>query len=270
MRIYEIAPGEKRIIHKLKFKKMWQKLIIPHCSEILKIYSLSNKVLYRGIENQVSTIFRGTSRIDRKPRDSYLMLSELFELGLKHLGMTALRSNSIFAISDEEIAKNFGNQTFIIFPINGFEYTWTKHTDLSFGNRLNFKHRWMNLNVDEIIKQAWTSDTLNSNSYKPETWLVDDNFIDPTQSLETNIQNINNLLIKHNVSPIKPIDLIDITKFKDFFEPQNTGLLDMLKDSGSHNSKETLINGSYYAFNTSYYEYAILHALRQFKNSKEL
>ena len=266
MKISEIAPGEKRTVQTSKFDKIWNKLIVPNCSEILKIYTSSNKLLYRGMKC-AGPIFRGSSRQDRKPRDSYLFLNDLFDVGLKRLGMTALRSNSTFVISNENIALNFGDFVYIIFPLDGFEYTWTKHTDISLGNRQTFKNHWLNANISEIINQAWQNEPHYLNSYESENWLLDNDLIDPTQSLEENMHNINNLLAKHNISAIRPIDLIHIESFKDFFEPRNTGLLDMLKNSSKSNPKETLIKGSYYAFDTGFFNNKIIRKLQQYGNS---
>lgn len=45
-------------------------------------------------------------------------------------GCSALRSNSTFVTSNIMSSRNFGD-AYIIFPINGFEYTWTNIEDIT-------------------------------------------------------------------------------------------------------------------------------------------
>ena len=250
MRLHEINPGEKRKLQKSKFESVWDKLIVPNCSEILSMYKLSNSLLYRGLKHDFGLIFRGSSRTNRRPLDSYLTLSELFEVGLKSIGMTALRSNSIFASNKPSIAGAFGDYVYIIFPIDGFEYTWFSDADITLGNQYPFLKGWANSDIIDTITQAWESEEYLRDYYAPN-FMRDPSVVDLTKNLSSNINNINKLLGRHNIPPIQPIDLIDVEKFKIYYNPQKTGLLDMMKNS-KYSPKETMITGSYYAFDNCY------------------
>ena len=271
MRINEIAPGDKRNLRESQFEKIWDRLIIPNCKEILEMYVSSNALFYRGSSTRSSLVFRGSSRNDRRPRDSHLFFSELFELGLKELGMTALRSNSIFVTNKQMLANSFGEYTYIIFPIDGFEYTWTKHIDITLNNRLTFLHNWANSGVCDIIEHAWTKH-LNNILKKPfdngsKSWIYDGTVLNLFNDVKSNLLKINDILISNNYTPIEPNDLIDLDKFNNFFEPRNTGLLDMMYNS-KVSAKETMIKGSYYAFDVPNYSYLIKDKLDDYNPKK--
>ena len=257
MRICEIAPGEKRNVQISKFDEVWNRLIVPNCSEILKIYSSSNKLLYRRTKKYTNKIFRGTSRNDRRPLDSYLFLSELFDIGLKYLGMTALKSNSIFASNDRSGTYQFGHNDYIIFPIDGFKYTYTKFADLTLNNEFEFIKHWANTEICSILNQTFLKD-FNIDQINNDHNFWTSEFFNINDNLESIFLKINSLLIKHNIPPIKPIDLIDMDKFIDYIEPKNTGLLDILN---SPRQFEVMINGSYYAFYTDIYSTTIKEKL---------
>ena len=259
MRISEIAPGEKRIVRTTKFDEVWNKLIVPNCSEILKIYISSDNLLYRGTKD-VGHIFRGSSRTNRFPRDSYLLLNELFDVGLRESGMPALRSNSLFVSNSSWVAEDFGNNLYIIFPLDGFEYTWTKHSDIILTNKLAFLETWANMDVVDIIDRAWKEDSDNYRHY--QNWLFDFELINSAKSLDANLSNINELLIRNNYPPIKAIDLIDIAKFRNYIGPQNTNLLDIMYAS-KYEHHEVMIKGSYYAFDVNFYENKIKYRLSE-------
>lgn len=236
MKINEIYPGEKRNLQATNFNEIWDKLIIPNCSEILDLYKSTGALFYRGIDNNVP-IFRGYSRNDRRPRDNYIMLSELFEIGLKHLGMTALRTNSIFVINNAKFASSFG-KLYIIFPINGFEYTWFRPCDITLNGFYEFLNFWSNTTLNNELTTLFKKDFPSNN----HDWVYAINTSNNT--LSDNMDIINEILRKEGYKPIKPIDLIDFDKFKYHFAPNNTNLIESLT-TGRH---ETMIKGSYYAF----------------------
>lgn len=99
--------------------------IEDHCSDFLNILKKTNMFLYRGIKDCGNNqIFLGYSRNDRTPRDTDAYIQTLTDTYLKLQGFTALRSNSIFCTADESATDIYGRQ-YIIFPINGFKYTWS-------------------------------------------------------------------------------------------------------------------------------------------------
>ena len=147
MRLSEIEPGQKRKIGphdpKLNFDHIWNKLIVPNCSLSVESCRIAEKLMYRGF-NSSQPVVRGMSHRNRVPLDSDEELSARFDMFLKKLGFTALRSNSIFVTSNFITAKYFGTP-YIIFPINGYDYTYTAYMDLTFNpeSKVTLGNDWM-------------------------------------------------------------------------------------------------------------------------------
>lgn len=114
---------------KLRFLKVCR-FIEKNCSEYLKYMKKSSSLLYRGSRDiDPNTIyFIGASRLNRRPKDTPKKIQknvdELLSLG----GCKAIRSNSIFCISNRLAADGYG-PVFCIFPCDGFSYTWSNHDD---------------------------------------------------------------------------------------------------------------------------------------------
>ena len=103
------------------------KFITTHCSDILKFYKNTGSYLYRGIKGGNNSVFIGSPRIDRIPLDTPITTQTAIDNKLKEAGFTALRSNSIFCSSDIMEAYDYG-EAYIVFPCNGFTYTWAEYT----------------------------------------------------------------------------------------------------------------------------------------------
>jgi len=253
MRISELAPGQTKSLHWTEFDNIWSRLIEPNCKQILELYrSYPDKFFYRGSATAPKRMFRGSSRTDRRPKDSLLMLSELFDLELKNLGMTALRSNSTFVISDYRYAGLFG-EVYIVFPVDGFSYTHTSFRDIEI-DLGSYGSHWKNSETYIKIKDAWAKESGDNGDY----WLEE--FTNLRQDLEFNMQKINRLLTKHGYEPIDPLDLVDQARFKRYFELTNTDLNDPLILRN-----EVMIKGQYYAFSNYYYSSKILEKLNATK-----
>ena len=251
MRIYEINSGQKRQLQTTNFKSIWNKLIVPNCSEIIEIYKSDHySILYRGM-NTTTPIIRGSSRTSRNMKDSYILLSELFDVGLKECGMTALRSNSIFAINDRDHAELFG-KIYILFPINGFEYTYTNYFDLTLNNLYYFIKSYLN---NDLIKQIDDKSPDYLKLY--DNWYENPEFFNLHENLESNMIKINALLDQIKLPHITSEDLINIEKFKTNVNPQNSGFGQI------HFTRELMINGSYYAFNATVFINSIMDKLRR-------
>lgn len=158
MRLSEIEPGQKRNIgpeiigfKTPKFEQIWQKSIVPNCSQAIDACKNGGRFMYRGF-NSNHPIVRGRSWEDREPKDSDDLLSRHFDDMLKKLGFKALRSNSIFVTSAFTTAKYFGTP-YIIFPINGFDYTYTAFMDLTFtpDQRGTLGNEWMDSNDPQVF-----------------------------------------------------------------------------------------------------------------------
>ena len=158
MLIYEIEPGQKRNIgpeiigyNVQKFEQLWEKAIVPNCSESIAACKNASKFMYRGF-NSNQPVVRGRSWNDREPADSDPKLSRHFNDMLKKLGFKALRSNSIFVTSAFKTAKYFGTP-YIILPVNGFNYTYTPYMDLAFSPES--EDEWMNSNDPQVFYQEF-------------------------------------------------------------------------------------------------------------------
>jgi hypothetical protein len=65
-------------------------------------------------------------------------VSAKIDARLKKQNFTALRSNSIFCTTNYGTASAYGDVVFVIFPINGFSYTWSPQIrDLTVDFKLN-------------------------------------------------------------------------------------------------------------------------------------
>lgn len=98
--------------------------IKKNCSDILTIYQTIGKYLFRGV-NGMPLVFLANPRTDRKPRDSSMEFQVVIDNKLRTVGFKALRSNSIFCCGNQQYASKYGNN-YIIFPRNGFNYTWSE------------------------------------------------------------------------------------------------------------------------------------------------
>jgi len=97
---------------------------VENCSQILKIYSQTQRVLYRGISGEASDIFFGRSPVNRTPVDTSPELHNLINKKLREFGFIACRDNSIFTSSHRMTADYYGSM-YVIFPLDGFDYTWS-------------------------------------------------------------------------------------------------------------------------------------------------
>jgi len=120
---YMVASGEDDLKDYIK----------QHCSDIVKLMKVSGIFLYRGVKNQSATVFVGQSRQDRQPKDTRQDISAYFDKALASHGFKALRGNSIFVTSNLQQAAGYG-EAYAIFPMNGFDYTYTSMTDLIIRN----------------------------------------------------------------------------------------------------------------------------------------
>jgi len=107
--------------------------IDQHCGDILSLYKANgNRVFYRGLKTWpqgMDPAFVGQSREDRQPKDSDNDQTRLFDAALASSGFKALRSNSLFVSSSISVANDYG-KAWVIFPLDGFDFTYTNRRDL--------------------------------------------------------------------------------------------------------------------------------------------
>jgi len=162
--------------------------LLKNCKQVLATYKMLNqdidstqindlRFMFRGIKGQNSDAIYGKPFLNRKPKDSPKIADMLFNLGMKEAGFEARRDNSSFVSGSDSHAGGYGN-LYIMFPIDGFKYTWSKkHDDLvlpeSFvkSNMVNktvvnkIKKELEKLDSEVLYKLKWDYDM-----YLPGTW----------------------------------------------------------------------------------------------------
>lgn len=126
-----------------------------HCSEFLRF----NAALYHGTDQDWSSIHVGHT-----PHERYPQLGERREeidAWLVQHGFVALRGNSMFCGNRRDMSVPYAKygKLYIVFPVNGFRYTWYRNTDDLFveDNRQSRKGR--RIDVDKLMQIAQPADT---------------------------------------------------------------------------------------------------------------
>jgi hypothetical protein len=254
MRLNEIAPGQKKPMYGTsvpdKFDAVWDRLIMPNCTDILDVYKDTNQYLFRGMKLNPD-FFRAMSRADRKPADSGKYMADMFNKLLAANGMTALRNNSIFAVSDMNHSKAFG-QPYIIFPINGFDFTYTNQSDIVLNDWNKFIPDEIMFHLNKVFRAYMHRESPDTYLGTYDTWLNWAQFHDPQDPLK----DLNNAIERmKKMAPEDPVvkdlsieTLINSQGFAEKFEPRNSDLGFAIK-----RGLEVYIHGQYYAFKHSIY-----------------
>jgi hypothetical protein len=254
MRIFEIAPGEKRAIKGIEFDQLWERVIAPNCSEIIEVYQKTGRYLYRGAKNN-PPIYRGRSLDARRPTNSHNVLSDLFNKMLAANGMTALRNNSIFTSSSRSLAKNFGT-IYVVFPINGFNFTYTNELDIVLDSIGEFIEGRIYNELNQKFASAWAS---QGNDAWRVDWISTDNVhLNPIQQLQLAINRLKTMLPKDlDIQDLSIDQLINPQTFADIFDPSNTNLEHAIKSI-----LEVYIQGQYYAIEYDPYKSQLSEKIR--------
>lgn len=96
--------------------------LTKHCSEIISIMQNTGKSLQRGVRGKFDLVFYEKTPINRNPLSTKEVYNTQINKQLQAAGFKALRSNSIFCKSSNP--GRFYGPTYLIMPINGFDYTW--------------------------------------------------------------------------------------------------------------------------------------------------
>jgi len=138
------------------FDKFWKEIEV-NCSDIISLYKTHNRLLYRGMKRDGGIYFtKEQIRNDRKSLNTH--------------NLKALRSNSLFVTGDSDLAQYYG-QPFIIFPKNGFNYTWFKNA-----RDLYDEIRWFNSSENNQMELTTDIQSNNFNN-KIDQFM---NFVKPT------------------------------------------------------------------------------------------
>ncbi len=122
------------------------KYIQTYCSDFLPIYKKFGP-LFRGMQGSENVATVWSSPVGRQPKDTDRLFQKAIDKKLKEAGFTALRSNSAFCTSSHRFASQF-NDTHIIFPKNGFTYTWCPTDDLT--EKYQLLNNWNNCKYQYI------------------------------------------------------------------------------------------------------------------------
>jgi len=218
--------------------------IQKECSQALSAYKATGKVLLRGVKKGKSNApaYVGRSWSERSVLNSTEEGQKIFDYALQKMGISALRSNSIFTTSDSNQAGQYGN-LYIIIPKNGFQFSWAFHEpDLVIDDvSILYKEAAVDVimdNVDKLVEQGKMSNDVSGYEWQEVLQF---------EGYEAAMKYLSDA--KYPASALKKISLdkmIDYKHIKDGIGPTN-------KDFGTAitSGHEVLINGEYYAFELS-------------------
>lgn len=227
--------------------------INSNCQNYIKMVKKAKGWLYRGASGPDAYI--GRSWLARRPKDSSLAAQEVFDQQLTKLGMTALRGNSIFASGDASHASNFGDDLFVVFPIDGqSDFTYTNLDDLEMDSVWELysqlpldKAKWKLLKT-KILK--WCKSNKENSAALPlqETledlddsyddsgiWEFIDEFIGRKETLE-------NKGVPSSLFPQSLAEFVSTPGFLKEYRPTNKNLDIAIKEH-----YEVYVHGKYYA-----------------------
>lgn len=155
MRLYEIDAGEKHSIPDLPTAV---REIKQNCGQALAAMREANKLLYRGTKDFPGDFFVARTREDRVPKSSPATFQRNIDKALKSAGFGALRSNSIYVTSNESdanayaISKHIGGvigdndyrTLYMVFPKDGFSFTWSPKIDDLYVDEWNLWNKFEN------------------------------------------------------------------------------------------------------------------------------
>lgn len=121
------------------------------CSDAISDMRKAEKFLYRGTR-QFKDAYISRPHTARSTMSSYSEMQELYDQKISEVGFKALRSNSIFTTSNLRFAKNFGTHIYLIFPVNGFSFTWSETEDDIILKSEKLRS-WINM---DLVKSLWS------------------------------------------------------------------------------------------------------------------
>lgn len=115
MRIYELLLENRSTDKVIDF-------IRKNCQPFLqqnKQSLLNGQYLYTGTQRWTSRVFKAAVPVNRRPKDTSLLIHNLFDNYFKQQFGIAYRSNALFTTIQESIAKDYGN-VYAVFPIGEY------------------------------------------------------------------------------------------------------------------------------------------------------
>lgn len=252
-----------------------------HCSDILSLYqNTGSRVFYRGLSwphlirsapglSYKTFAFVGQSREDRRTKDSNTSQTQVFDAALATNGFKALRSNSLFVSSSPSVANDYGS-IWVIFPFNGFDFTYTNRQDLVIDEQSLIYY------PPELvpIMEDWVS---TQNMYDPDVRVIKAN-IQAVKVVDDKSKWDNGNNVEFYANSMKPLlrealkiynssgrsdkrfekmigsrtqlkDFIDPKAVMEYYRPKNTDIAEPLKDQ-----REVFLRCKYVAVQEDYFK----------------
>ena len=148
----DVKPKSKK---EITYSKLIETLK-TECSDVIRAMKSTGEGLFRGAKN-AGEVFVGRPRENRNPLDSKSADQVLYDNYLTSLGIVAQRHNSLFVSNlygvANEYAERHGGVTYVIFPKNGFKFSWSQeHQDIviELDNILNKKY------INDLERTVWS------------------------------------------------------------------------------------------------------------------
>jgi hypothetical protein len=142
-------------------------LVVMHlekyASQAIGAYKQTDDFLYRGHSKDGDIIIVNPLK-NRKPTSTPMRVQNLVDDKLRAARFKALRSNSLFCTSSLAAAENFSETEYLVFPLNGFKFTWSQRIkdftlyfevirDEQYNQSENFIMNHENMPAEEFIKR---------------------------------------------------------------------------------------------------------------------
>lgn len=146
MRDFQVTLKEH--MNSAEIQRAWETKIAPRCGQIIEAYrraatsesgefvnTYGFTYLLRGSKSpNLGNINIKQTIQNRKPKDTAELVHDQLNKLIKRAGFIANRENSIFTTSDESFARSYGQYTALIFPMDGFDFLWSKRFSDLFEN----------------------------------------------------------------------------------------------------------------------------------------
>jgi len=142
-------------------------ILNTECSDIIKAYKQTGKFLWRGIKGVNDSIVKSTIDKNRRPLEMSGEVHDATNEALTDLGFKAHRGNSIFTTPNINTTDSWG-APFVVFPKNGFEYTWFAEETIGDGY---VYHRLNDIRYD--AKEYYSQEGLNQTDSDWDFFLID-------------------------------------------------------------------------------------------------
>jgi hypothetical protein len=255
MKIAElIQPGERKGLPEgADIKVIWDRILTRHCTQAIAAYRSSGGLLYRGMKS-TQRWFRAAGHTQRQAKDSHPAVAAQFDRLLAQCGMTALRSNSVFASSSHRQAMDYG-RVYVIFPIDGFRFTYTNEKDLVLDTwKLVIDRQMMSALTAAYVRAMKKREGEDWEMSWLYTWITHGirfgkrGDADPGAALE----RLKGLSDERWIQDLEVDDLFKADDFCRRYEPTDQDL-----EQAIRRGVEVMISGQYYAFRDDHYGEAL-------------